>query len=480
MPQIPRIKQTVAMPAGTGAVPFPERPLAEPYTQEAKSWADMGQAADLMVRLVKADNLAKRHEARTDLHLLTAQIEDEFSQRTDYDRFHTDLRTRQEQTLRQLQQKYGPAFDVIEPEVQRYFGVQEIQVGHLARKAQIKGMTATWLQRQNDLATLIGRTPVAADREEYLREYSEYTDSLVRTGVIDAVQAEKGLQTMRSRSSMTAFRFDATRNLDEAERRLTAEREVHYPHMTPEDELRAGQHLESRRKEMDRRAAAERRETHNTFAKEAYDRRRAWKAGKSPDGVPFSEWLFQARDSDLISEGTYQMHMNAVERAADRAASGERKMTAADWISFGKIKAEFMKPGSEMGWDDIGQLSGRFPNSRISELVNIVARQPSAERKALISSNWQYVNKRLSEGKASADVWKETNDKWNTQLDVTADKDIPALARELVKEIPQGGFSPMLDELRKQKQAERNRPGFFQSLFRFNPSTQQLEQGGKR
>jgi hypothetical protein len=111
--------------------------------------------------------------------------------------------------------------------------------------------------------------------------------------------------------------------------------------------------------------------------------------------------------------------------------------------------------------------------------VNIVAKQPSTTRKALISNNWGYVSKRLSEGKASADTWKETNDKWNVQLEVTADADIPKLAKELVKEIPQGGFSPMLDQLRKEKEAQKQKPGFFKSLFKFNPSTGQLE-GGKK
>ncbi len=476
MPRVPQFTPQVGMPAGTGQAPANERPFVDPFAGQQKLARAVDDVADITNKIAEADTRRKYFEAHIDLGLMTAQLEDAFSRRNDYENFPSDLETSQRDALENLRQKYGSAFDAIQPRIKQAFGIQRIRIGHLARQTQVRSIKAGWMDAGDMYAGFIGRTDDPDDRAALLGAYEKYTGEMRDSLVIDDVEAQRAIHAMRAKSSMTAFKMDLQRDSGEAQRRLVTERETHYPHMSPDDELKAGNLIEIRQREQERKINAERKEIHNLNAKTAYDGYLSWKKGKNGG---FQEWLMQARETDQISEGTFQMYTNKIERAADRAATGERKMTAADWIAFGKVKAEFMTPGSDKSWDDIGALSNRFPNSRISELVNIVAKQPSTTRKALISNNWGYVSKRLSEGKASADTWKETNDKWNVQLEVTADADIPKLAKELVKEIPQGGFSPMLDQLRKEKEAQKQKPGFFKSLFKFNPSTGQLE-GGKK
>lgn len=442
------------------------------YSAMAKAGANL---TDVASYILAAEARSQAGAARSQFNLQMSALKESYKTRSDYEKFEDDFQKGANDIMKALGDKYSVGWKRAEEEIKHDYGVHLIGLRSLALKKRIDHARADTYTTLSDLSQMIATTPDPEIRDILLGEAHRQIDIGVEDGLFYADDAVKMKGQFASKAAMSAYRQDLQASPDKALELLSAGA---YTGMTPDDEIKAGNLYDTRQRELERRARVQQREVHNTYAKEAYDRRLSWKKGKSPDGIPFAEWLIQAREQDLISEHTYQMHMNTVERAADRAASGERKMTARDWIEFGKIKADFIKPGSDKDWDDIGQLAGRFPNSRISELVNVVAKQPSATRKALISNNWSYINKRLSEGKASADVWKETNDKWNAQLEVTGDADIPKLARELVKEIPQGGFSPMLEQLRREKEAQRNKPGFFQKIFRFNPSNGKIE-GGK-
>jgi len=195
-----------------------------------------------------------------------------------------------------------------------------------------------------------------------------------------------------------------------------------------------------------------RKKVHDSNAKDAFDRFELWKRGKkAADGKSFEDWLDENRGTDAIRESTYEHYMGRIDKAKDRSLAAGDKWTITKRIQFGQIKQKFLDPANNYKWSDIPDLVKGLPVSAADELSDILALQPSKERRQAIQVSESFINKKLEESEANPETWESTMAQWKYRSKDADLKDLQKIANEITAELPQGGLAAMMEEIKKKK-----------------------------
>jgi hypothetical protein len=300
-------------------------------------------------------------------------------------------------------------------------------------------------------------------------------------GIINPGDAIKHIKTFAKSGDNLRLNKIAQVSPDEADKMLL-DPQKNFPSFNEEDIYKAGIRVEKARGALEREGTKAKKEAYNTKASEAYDRSLLWHRGKrGQDGVPFEQWLDKAHSADEISESTYQSFQNKIEHQKDRALSASLappKWSVGDHIRFGKVLQGYLDPNVDKGFDDIASDVKGLPITASGQLAGIVATKPSKERKQVTSTEHNFIMKTLKDAGADANTYEQTITRWNALSKDKPDKELPALAKELVSDLPKDPMQKMIEDAKAKREGKgKAEPAkkTDKKVKTYNPSTGKFE-----
>jgi hypothetical protein len=95
-----------------------------------------------------------------------------------------------------------------------------------------------------------------------------------------------------------------------------------------------------------------------------------------------------------------------------------------------------------------------------------------------MSTEHSFILKSLKEAGADADTYEQTITRWNTLAKDKPDKDLPALAKELISDLPKDPMAKMIEDAKaKQSGGKKTEPAkkTDKKVKSYNPSTGKFE-----
>lgn len=431
MPKIPRYSAqgSLSGKADSAYVEQPEWITSGMKTGVGEALTGLGEVG---AAFMYAREVQERNDLITQLHTDKDASISQFAERSDYGKFNEDLKASQSQRISQYRETYPVAFKQLEKKIALSFEEEGIKVRGMGRKLMAQDMEARWdNQISNVLPQILAKTDDPEERSKIIADAQRMTEEGVKALYINPVKAEKKFREFGSKADYLKFKENAKFDVDEAQVQL-AQKETYYPNMTADDEQKAWDFLDKRRRQIEIEEARAQKEAFKDGAQKAYDNMRLWKQGKFPN---FEDWLDKNRGV-TISEQTYQAGINKIEHARTRSVLSQ-KMSGSQKQKFYEIQEKILLGDPSVTQDDIMKLN--LPDAKENVLMNLIIKPRAV--KSQISITNRRIEGTMRESEADEVTKENVRSLFADRVRGVADpEEVRRIGEDVVKSLPQSGW----------------------------------------